>query len=69
MERYKQREHERCIKCGWSGIPNSAFRPAGRGFSVVDLGEIQAEWDEAISRTCMNCGYEWFESPLDSKAD
>jgi len=39
-----------------------------RDKSLVEQVEME-EMDNYIERLCLNCGYEWFEAPLDQGKD
>lgn len=45
-----------CAKCGSKTEAGMAFVHVAHGGGFV----------EAIKRTCRDCGYEWFEAPLDA---
>lgn len=53
MEKYKRTRL--CIKCGHTDNIDRYYK------GVIDGKEI-----ETIKKICRNCGYSWYERPLDS---
>jgi len=56
MERY-DKESE-CVKCGESGATSKWRGARESSYLGIDRGGD-------IERTCLNCGYIWYERPLD----
>lgn len=52
------KKDRQCAKCGEVGA-TSAYRDGSRGLSRFPDDKAR------IGRRCQNCGYEWFEWPLD----
>lgn len=69
MEKYEAKGV--CRKCGNRSRVGTAYHP----FHAPDIAELAAFGrrcnlgdSEHMHRTCQNCGYEWAETPLDTKA-
>jgi len=67
-----------CPKCGCTGIKNLLVHKgeyiSGRNWTDKDMTTtwfidgLQAPSDiETILRTCLNCGFQWFEAAIDDK--
>ena len=63
MEKYNKKR--KCFKCGHDVITDKFLRKGKQYFHLVENTSkwITAE-EEMIERTCRNCGYQFFELPL-----
>ena len=55
----KYGKHNRCPKCGDQGA-TSLYEPNSLKNGIIVL-------NERIRRTCKNCEYIWYETPIDIK--
>lgn len=63
MQKYNRKC--KCFKCGHDNISDNFLREGKQYFLLI---ENTRKWisteEEMIERTCRNCGYQFFELPL-----
>ena len=55
----------RCVKCGSRAIKKTTYAEQEKVGSWYGHQQIHI-YLERLQRTCPNCGYKWYEAPLDS---
>ncbi|HUT15395.1 MAG TPA: hypothetical protein VMY98_04030 [Anaerolineae bacterium] len=68
MERYSK--DRPCPKCGCGSLSGTGIvRTQHEDVWVHEEGKswVVGKMKEMMKRTCLNCGYNWYELPLDTK--